>query len=504
MKVLEPFLGGFYSSLTAAVEELPESEAANPLAELDLDGRIFFLLLLEILNGSAEPSALADLLGPNVASRLTSIWSSLSSAPSPDFASLRSALPNQSTDLPPLPESQTEPTVLPYTQSIFTQHLSSVHVSVAPDSTLATLPNKLKEDSVFADGRGWQNPKPALPTHLGGPAPVALDYRAKKKRDRKEQRFMAQMQKSAASLTGAFGATLKPQTIPAVGKRSKAAINERAAAAAKDARSGAATPASGTATPTGSAGGKKEAKPKALSSKDKLIAEHALKKVQEEGKENFKWWLERLEDLKEFPLPGQVSVLEAYLKNKRANDPWLRTEMIVKRLDVELRRWIADERREVDETADAYRVFIAKTVSPLLSNYVRAQQDGRTDVVINEKQGRAITTTLFVTGLECLIPRELMDKKSGIKFGGTAGDEEKKSKKGEKEEEDGGKKKKGSAKPGSKSAQAKVRPLSPSFSLYRPSLTPVSHTGQGGEALQVVQGREGRARQALVPLLLTH
>ncbi|GAA6028667.1 hypothetical protein JCM8097_007338 [Rhodosporidiobolus ruineniae] len=463
MAVLEPFLAGFYASLTASVEALPEAEAANPLADLDLDGRIFFLLLLEVLNGSAEPSSLGDLLGPDVASRLSSVWSGLSSAPSPDFASLRSALPNQSTELPPVPESPTEPTVLPYTQSIFNAHLSSVHVSVAPDSTLASLPNKLETDSVFSDEKGWFNPKPALPTHLGGPPPPTLDPREKKKRDRKEQRFMAQMQKSAASLTGAMGATLKPQTIPAVGKRSASALKEKVAAAAKSRpASGASTPISGAMTPTGSevgrdAGsttggrGSKKDKPKVLTSREKLIAENAAKKVQEEGKENYKWWVERLDDLKDLPLPGQISQLDAYLKNKRAQDPWLGTEMIVKRMDLELRKWIADDRREIEDVADQYRVFLAKTASPLLQKYFRAQQEGRTDVQINEKQGKAIITTLFVMDLQCLVPK-------GIKFGspGAGEEEEKKGKKG-KEEEEGAKKKKSSAKPGSKAAQSKAK-----------------------------------------------
>ncbi|GAA6057212.1 hypothetical protein JCM3770_003263, partial [Rhodotorula araucariae] len=455
--VLEPFLAKFYASLTAAVDALPSSEAQNPLADVDLDGRIFFILLAEVLNnGDLSPEKLGDFLGPDVAARLESLWSSLSSAAKPDFGALRSAVPAQSNELPPLPAGLTEETVLPYTQSIFAEHLSSVKVAVAPDSTLATLPNKLVNDSVFSDERGWENPRPALPTHLGGPPPPALDYRAKKKRDRKEQRFMAQMQKSAASLTGALGAALKPQTIPSVGKRSGPSLKDKAAAAATVAsakNSRAATPVdNGAATPTGSDAGRnagkapKAEKPKALSSREKLIAEHALKKVQEEGKENFKWWVERLADLQDMPIPGQVSQVQSYLKNKRAQDPWLGTEMLVKRIDLELRKWIADERREADDVADAYRVFIARTVSPHLQKYMRALEDGSGAVVINEKQGRAISNTLAVLGLECLIP-------AGIKWSDKLGGDDKKDKKS-KADEDDGKKKKGSAKPGSKAAQA--------------------------------------------------
>ncbi|KAJ8293829.1 putative helicase [Rhodotorula toruloides] len=459
MAVLEPFLAKFYASLSAAIEALPESERTNPLADLDIDGRIFFLLLVEVLNGDVSVSSLGDFLGPEVASRLSSLWSSLSSTSEPDLAALRSALPSQSTELPALPSPLTEDTVLPYTSSIFTEHLSSVNVSVLASSTLATLPNKLDEKSVFSDSHGWSNPKPALPTHLGGPPPPVLDYREKKKRDRKEQRFMAQMQKSAASLTGALGGALKQQVIPAVGKRSASVVREKVAAAAKSSRpgSGINTPAlseSGASTPTGSEVGRdgsttggrgsKKDKVKVLTSREKLIAENAAKKVQEEGKENYKWWIERLDDLKDLPIPGQISQITSYLKNKRAQDPWLGTEMVVKRLDLELRAWIADDRREADDVKDRYRVFIARTASALLQKYLRAQQDGSGSVIITEKQGRAITNTLAVMGLECLIPE-------GIEFVAIDKGESKKDKKAAEED---GKKKQGGAKPGSKAAQA--------------------------------------------------
>ena len=453
MTVLEPFLAAFYSATGAAVDSLSDSTDALP--ELDFDGRIFFLLLLDVIASSQDAPAFTDLLGSDAASRLDSLWSKLSPSAAPDFSALRSAIPSQSTDLPELPAPIVEDSVLEYDSPIFTAHLSSVNVSVNADSTLATLPNKLAnkldKESVFDDERGWVNPKPTLPTHLGGPPPPVLDLREKRKRDRKDQRFMAQMQKSAASLTGALGGTLKQQVIPAVGKRSASAIKEKAAAASKAARSSANTPAgSGAATPTGSErGGKKAEKPKALNSREKLIADNAVKKQQEEGLLNYKWWVERLEDLKPLPLPGQIAQLNSYLKNKRSNDPWLGTEMTIKRLDLELRKWIADERREAEDVKDQYRVYLARTATPLLQKYVKSVEEGTGSVVINEKQGKALVNTLEVMGLGCLVPE-------GIKFAGLGsdGDDDKKSKKSK--GDDDGKKKKGAAKPGSKAAQTKV------------------------------------------------
>jgi ATP-dependent RNA helicase DDX60 len=78
--------------------------------------------------------------------------------------------------------------------------------------------------------------------------------------------------------------------------------------------------------------------------------------------------------------------------------------MLLKRIDLELRRWIADERREEPEVADAYRVFIARTVGPLLAKAKKG------DATINERQGRALVGTLEAMGLGCLVPQ-------GITFG---------------------------------------------------------------------------------------
>jgi hypothetical protein len=495
MAILEPFLAIFYSSAAAAIDSLSSSET---LPELDLDGRIFFLLLLEVLNSSQDAPSFSDILGAETAGRLDALWSKLSPSSAPDFAALRSDIPSQSSELPEVPSAIVEPTVLEYDSPIFTAHLSSVNVSVAPDSTLATLSNRLEKDSVFDDERGWVNPKPTLPTHLGGPPPPVLDIREKRKRDRKDQRFMAQMQKSAASLTGALGGTLKQQVIPAVGKRSASAIKEKAAAASKAARSSANTPAgSGTATPTSERGGKKE-KPKTLNSREKLIADNAVKKQQEEGLLNYKWWVERLDDLKPLPLPGQIAQLNSYLKNKRSNDPWLGTEMTVKRLDLELRKWIADERREVEDVKDQYRIFLARTATPLLQKYVKSCEEGSGSVVINDKQGKALVNTLDVMGLRCLVPE-------GIQFAGLGsdGDDDKKSKKGKGDDE---KKKKGNAKPGSKAAQNKVRlnSINPFRRLGKTDTLAFSRSAEEGRSLGPCQEGEGRSRQAYFPLLLPH
>lgn len=76
---------------------------------------------------------------------------------------------------------------------------------------------------------------------------------------------VAAMQKSAASLTGAMGTSLKQQAIPAVGKRSVSV----AKAAAKEAERRPAVVQAARKEPKGG---------KALTSKEKLLAENAAKK----------------------------------------------------------------------------------------------------------------------------------------------------------------------------------------------------------------------------------
>jgi len=123
--------------------------------------------------------------------------------------------------------------------------------------------------------------------------------------------------------------------------------------------------------------------------------------------------------------------------------------MTIKRLDLELRKWIADERREAEDVKDQYRVYLARTATPLLQKYAKSVEECTGSTVINEKQGKALVNTLEVMGLGCLVPE-------GIKFAGLGsdGDDDKKSKKSK--GDDDGKKKKGAAKPGSKAAQTKV------------------------------------------------
>lgn len=244
------FLPKLYNCISQTVETLP---ALEPLPFFDLDGRLFALLVLEVLTSS---SPLSDILGPTI---INSLSTSFPSLPILNLELLRSKFPSESNELPPL--SPIKPaTLLPFSNETFNSHFTSVHVSTSEALTPSSTINKLDRDTSFDDERVYIGPKPQLLSQYGTAPPVQLDARERKKRDRKEQRYMAQMQKSASSLTGALGTSLKQQVIPAVGKRSTVKVVKVSNVVRAQPKSG-------------------KVVVKALNSKEKLIAENAAKKL---------------------------------------------------------------------------------------------------------------------------------------------------------------------------------------------------------------------------------
>ena len=186
---LEAFLAPLYQALAASVGQLSINDT---VASLDIDGRVWFLLLAEVLKGEQE---LEELLGATVFGQVEQLWSSLGFE-KVDVSALGTAFPAASALSAPAAAEQedqiataAEPSLLPYTSTAFSPYLTEVHVSSSDAPTSATIKNALDKDSHLGDEPYWENPKPVLPTHLGGPPPAALDARARKKRDRKEQRF---------------------------------------------------------------------------------------------------------------------------------------------------------------------------------------------------------------------------------------------------------------------------------------------------------------------------
>jgi hypothetical protein len=212
------FFPKFYAALEASVA------LVDDLFELDLDGRIFAILLVEVVAGS---SSLVEIVGPDMYEETVALWTALSSQSAvPDTAVITTQFPHDPTALIPPPVSAPiSATLLPFSDPSFDSHLSLVHVATSTSSTLGTtIQHQLPPTTVFDDTSKWHYAKPLLLTHLGSPPPPKvplLGWQIRKKA-KAEGRFMAQMQKNASSLTGALGGALKQTSIPVVGNRAKA------------------------------------------------------------------------------------------------------------------------------------------------------------------------------------------------------------------------------------------------------------------------------------------
>ncbi|KAJ7225893.1 hypothetical protein GGX14DRAFT_641680 [Mycena pura] len=181
---------------------------------------------------------------------------------------------------------------------VFDQVLGSVaHPSSASANTSPTL-------SIFGDGilvedvRHWHNNRPILPTYLGGQRPQPATAWEKMKREKREQRDHARLQKQAASLIGASGGVLTKVLIPPVKsfkyvhKCMDGKPKKRAGADKADKKS---------------AGTEK--------ARAKIIAEKEVT----EGSEAKKWWVAKLRGLQ--AMASVDAELEALLALKRSSSP---------------------------------------------------------------------------------------------------------------------------------------------------------------------------------------
>lgn len=213
-EVVHRFLPVLYHKIDACT--------ASSNIHLDVDGRVFVALLDFI--ASHRDLTISDIVGPSASTRLDAIWATVKT-PTPDITTFCAQFPP-----PPSPPSTlnssppSEPfSLLPFENDVFDDELSSIHVDVSPSDAAITTDSHMDFNvagTVFADTHHWHNPvKSILPEHLGGGKVVAkpVDAKARKKFFRREQRFMASLQRQAGTLTGAFGAVLKQTVIVPVG-----------------------------------------------------------------------------------------------------------------------------------------------------------------------------------------------------------------------------------------------------------------------------------------------
>ena len=175
---------------------------------VDIDGRVFTRILrYTISNGHDQTNVLAELVGPEVTSRLETVWRS-ANAPPPDFMKLSTCFSNSGDPKPSTTASGGHKafTLLPFHNHIFDEELAVVHVKVSDDQTSSSPCLEFCQGTPFTDTKHWHNNHRAiLPKHLGGEEWKDADERSRQWRLRREQRLMLHMQRLSDSLTGASG-----------------------------------------------------------------------------------------------------------------------------------------------------------------------------------------------------------------------------------------------------------------------------------------------------------
>jgi hypothetical protein len=212
----QSFLPDLYSVITAFVLKFNRF--------VDIDGRIFIAVHRCISSSDHLPThALEALVGPEISSRLKTVWNS-TSAPSPDLPKLLAYRPTHEDSEPSSTASDEEATsfaLFPFQNEVFDDELADVHVTVAGEGQASSSTRfEFSQDIPFSDTKHWHaHHRSILPKHLGGEAAKDFGERARNKQLKREQRFMSQMQRLAVTLTGASGRVLQQILIPPTGRK---------------------------------------------------------------------------------------------------------------------------------------------------------------------------------------------------------------------------------------------------------------------------------------------
>jgi len=103
-----------------------------------------------------------------------------------------------------------------------------------------------------------------------------------------------------------------------------------------------------------------------MTSKEKLLAGIASKKLKQDEDEHQKWWEDWLKDLSGFDLEKSLASLAALERNPRTAGGWLRDEVLLYRLHLIISKWISQTNdQDTSVVRDYYTVVIMRIVKEL-------------------------------------------------------------------------------------------------------------------------------------------
>lgn len=354
---------------------------------LDLDGNTF-IALLGVLLSDTTPS-LSQQLGDSLSRIAVSI------SPFPDqqihIKALKSVFPSQALRSQPRPLAATPKELLPFHHTVFDEGFSLIDVPSDDDleEDAEYNPPEFGWDTAFNDKYHWHNTKRhILPKHLGGEQKKPSDERQQMKLMRRHQRFMAQLTVNAATLTGAFGARFDRLTI--VTMRPEEAQRKHSGnpvCSFLDILSSTRELMCTSQVKGNKKSGKKE---KPMSSKEKLLAEIAEKKLKQKTGEQQEWWEGRLKDLSGYSPDERLRTLDALERNPRTAGGWLGDEVQLYRLHLTISKWTSQlNDQTTDVVRDHYTVVIMRILKQL-------SESKHLTLTIH----RVISTVLTVLGFE--------------------------------------------------------------------------------------------------------
>jgi hypothetical protein len=353
---------------------------------VDIDGRVFTRILrYTISQGHCQINALTELVGPEIASRLESVWRSVN-APPPDFTKFSTCFPNRG-DLGPSSTASDGPkpfTLLPFHNRIFDEELADVHVKVSDEDRISSSPClEFCQGTPFTDTNHWHdNHRAILPKHLGGEGWKDADELSRQLRLRRGQRFMVHMQRLSASLTGASGRELQQILITSTGRKvSEITDDSSICRSQRDEK-----------VPVNR---QKKSKP-VTPARERIRQEHAQEKKAREDSSSQKWWLEQLRQVETIgTYENKMSRFRSLLRNPRAGSRWLSVEVQLYQLHLTIKQWIVEHDRDPGNAAthDHYTMSIIRVVKELYTS------DFLTDTTL-----RILATIMISLGFVNYIP----------------------------------------------------------------------------------------------------
>ena len=371
--LIKTFLPDLYSVITAFVLKFNRF--------VDIDGRIFMTALRFAAGSDPLPThTLEVLVGPEISSRLKALWKS-TNAPSPDLSKLLAYCPinEDSESLSTLSTASDEEimsfSLFPFHNEVFDDELAAVHVTVAGQGQVSSSTRlEFSQDTPFSDTRHLHaHHRTILPKHLGGEAAKDTGERTRKKQLRRDQRFMSQMQRLAATLTGASGRMLQQMLIPSTARK-VAEIDDSSVSGPKPKLGKKVRPIGLTPVVTNApqedkrvlAAHQVKGKPKALSGRDRIRQEHAREKKAKEDSSSQEWWVEQLRQVEKMATHDlKTSALRGLLRNPRTDTGWLSLEVRLYSLHLTILRWIAEPEPDAPAVHDRYTVSIMRVVKEI-------------------------------------------------------------------------------------------------------------------------------------------